>query len=332
MAISDPIQRMDTRLNALAEKGFCGAVLAAYLGEILLHRGYGWADRTNAVPMSPETGFCIGSLVKLFTQAAVLKLETAGKLALDDSILGHLPALPERMGSIAVGHLVRHTSGLPDLIDASGKPVEYSLDYDYEPVGREELLRRAGLADLMSLPGERKSYSNLGYSLLGALVEAISGEAYERFVNRNLFQPAGMSRTGYLLPGWQRDDLAVGYLDGQAWGTPLDHPWLEDGPSWNLRANGGMLSTVGELFRWMEGIETGRSLNAVERRKHDDLLMRTTAEGVRVMGPAGDNGIFNAVFVWYPDESCFMALASSDSRYPCETYARELLGYLKAVK
>jgi CubicO group peptidase (beta-lactamase class C family) len=332
MGIPAPIQRIDERLSQLAAQGFCGAALAAYQGEILLHQGYGWADRERGISMSPETGICIGSLVKLFTQAAVLKLDSAGRLLLPASISEYLPHLPEPMRQITVEHLVRHTSGLPDFIDAQGKPVEYSLDYDYLPVERDELLHKAYLVQLQSPSGERKAYSNLGYSLLGILIEIASGEPYEQYVNAHLFQPAGMTKTGYLLPGWEVECLAVGYLDGRAWGTPREHGWLVDGPSWNVRANGGMTSTVGDLYRWMVRIESGTSLTAVERRKHDELLVRTLSDGQRVMGPAGGNGIFSAVFVWYPDERRFLALASSDSRFYIENFTRELLGHLEELE
>jgi CubicO group peptidase (beta-lactamase class C family) len=331
MDIPPPIQRIDERLTQLAEQGFCGTALAAFQGEFLLHRGYGWADRERGVHMLPEMGICIGSLVKLFTMAAVLKLDSAGLLQLSEPISAYLPDLPQHLQGITVEHLVRHTSGLPDFIDAQGNPLEYSLDYDYTPVEREALLNKAYLIRLQSTPGERKSYSNLGYSLLGVLIELSSGEAYERFVYDHLFKPAGMAKTGYLLPGWEREAMAVNYQDGQPWGTPRDHGWLRDGPSWNVRANGGMTSTVGDLYRWMAGIESGASLTAAERRKHDELLVRTLSGGQRVMGPAGGNGIFSAVFVWYPDERRFLALASSDSRVQAEDYTRELLRHLEEL-
>jgi CubicO group peptidase (beta-lactamase class C family) len=331
VGLPDPIQRIHERLSQLAELGFCGTALAAFQGEILLHQGYGWANRERGFAMQPETGMSIGSLVKLFTLAAVLKLESAGSLNLSTSIDAYLPDLPQHLRGILVEHLLRHTSGLPDIIDAQGKPIEYSLEYDYLPVERDELLHKAYLTQLHSPPGERKAYSNLGYSLLGILIEIASGEPYERFVNAHLFQPAGMTKTGYLLPTWEKEDLATGYQDGQAWGMPRTHGRLEDGPSWNLRANGGMTSTVGDLYRWMVGIEAARSLTTAERRKHDELLVRTLSGGRRIMGPAGGNGIFNTVFVWYPDERRFLALASSDSRYQAEDYTRELLGHLEEL-
>ncbi|WP_409235202.1 serine hydrolase domain-containing protein [Streptomyces sp. PA5.6] len=100
-------------------------------------------------------------------------------------------------------------------------------------------------ARLRSAPGKEFHYSNVGYSLLAAIVEKVSGQTYERFLAEHLFRPAGMTRTGYVLPDWDRAQVAVEYdRHRRAQGRPMDHPWAPDGPYWNLRGNGGMLSAA----------------------------------------------------------------------------------------
>ncbi len=85
-----------------------------------------------------------------------------------------------------------------------------------------------------------------------------------------------MTRTGYLLPKFQKNDLAVGYRNGQRWGTALDRPWLADGPGWHLRANGGVLSTVGDMYRWYRALSANTVL---PKTATDQLFTPHIAEG-----------------------------------------------------
>ena len=310
------IAEIDNDLRERAARGFAGVVLLEQNGTILLHRGYGLADRAAARPITVDTGFDIGSLVKPFTCAAIFKLEGAGKLHRSDTLGRFFANVPADKASITVEQLLAHTSGLPDFVDRASKPVRYSTDDndpDYEPVSRDEIVRRAMGAKLLFTPGQKSEYSNLGYSLLGAIVEIASGQPYERFVNAAVFRPAGMTRTGYLLPGWTRAQLAVGYKGSRAWGTPLDHPWLADGPSWNLRANGGMLSTAEDLRRWLDALEHDKIFTPAEKAAFFDLSIHKNRRGARTMGVAGSNEIFDACYLWYVDEHrAIIALTSSD--------------------
>ncbi|HEX3109741.1 MAG TPA: serine hydrolase domain-containing protein, partial [Thermoanaerobaculia bacterium] len=180
------IRGIDGYLSSLTSKGFAGAVLLEDKGEVLLDKGYGAADRTSGRPVTTATGFDIGSLVKPFTAAAILKLESRGKLRRSDPISRFFPSAPPDKAHITVQQLLEHTSGLPDIVDAVSKPVTYTPDFDYEPVSRDEIVRRAMNAKLLSVPGAKSLYSNLGYSLLGAIVEIPSGEPYEQFVRETI--------------------------------------------------------------------------------------------------------------------------------------------------
>jgi CubicO group peptidase (beta-lactamase class C family) len=136
--------------------------------------------------------------------------------------------------------LLTHTAGLPD-----------ALGDDYDPIGREELLAGALAAPLVAPPGRAFHYSNVGYSVLAAIVERVSGSPYERYLARHLLRPAGMTQTGYVLPRWPRERVAVEYdARGRPHGRPYEHPWAPDGPYWNLRGNGGLLSTARDMARW----------------------------------------------------------------------------------
>ncbi|WP_234334234.1 serine hydrolase domain-containing protein [Streptomyces sp. NRRL B-1347] len=235
-----------------------GITMAAARGGKLTHcAGRGLSDRAEKTPAACDTVYDVMSITKQFTAAAILKLEMSGKLRVSDPIGMHLGRIPEDKRAITVHHLLTHTAGLPD-----------SLGDDYDPLSRAELLTGAMKARLRSAPGKEFRYSNVGYGLLAAIIEKVSGQSYERFLAERLFRPAGMTRTGYVLPDWERAQVAVEYdRHGRPQGRPTDHPWAADGPHWNLRGNGGMLSTARDMFRWHRALTGESVLSAAAKRK-----------------------------------------------------------------
>ncbi|MFJ1669993.1 serine hydrolase domain-containing protein [Streptomyces bottropensis] len=238
-------------------RGAGGTVVAARGDQLAYCAGFGTADREAWTAASCRTVYDVMSMTKQFTAAAILKLEVLGRLRVSDRIDRHLGPVPEDKRGITVEQLLTHTSGLVE-----------GLGDDYAPVSREELVRGALASRLRSAPGTRFHYSNTGYSLLAAIVEKASSEGYEEFLARHLFAPAGMKRTGYVLPRWPRRLVAVEYDDrGRSMGRPFDHPWAADGPHWNLRGNGGMLSTAEDVFRWHRALLGEEILPARARDK-----------------------------------------------------------------
>ena len=130
------------------------------------------------------------------------------------------------------------------------------------------MISRSLRSTLRSAPGAAYHYSNVGYSLLAAIIDQVSGDGYEPFLADYLFSPAGMSNTGYVLPTWAPHQVAVEYdAQGEPHGTPLDHPWADDGPYWNLRGNGGMLSTARDMFRWHQALLGDEVLDVAAKEK-----------------------------------------------------------------
>jgi CubicO group peptidase (beta-lactamase class C family) len=256
-ADADLGRKLDQYLGRLEKLGFSGTVLVAKDGKVVLEKGYGLADRERRIPMAADSVISIGSITKQFTAAAILKLEMQGKLRVEESIGRFFPTAPAEKAAITIHQLLTHTAGL----DSDYGPS------DYEAVSRDEILRRVFAAPLRSAPGKEHFYSNAGYSLLAAIVEIVAGQSYERFVRENLFEPAGMHATGYKLPKWRDGQVAHGYRDGQDWGTILDKPWAEDGPYWNLRGNGGIHSTAGDMYRWHVALEGEAILSKAAKEK-----------------------------------------------------------------
>lgn len=316
--LSQAEKRVDEYLTRAAAFGFSGAVLVARDGEIVLHAGYGEADREADLPVTPETVFDIGSITKQFTAAAILTLEEAGALRVGDPITRFFEDVPEEKRRITIHHLLTHSSGLKG---------DFGRDYDRMP--RDSLVRLALDSELLWAPGSRYRYSNAGYSLLGAIVEKLSGQFYEQYLREALFEPAGLQRTGYRVPDWSAERIAVGYRAGERWGTPLDHTWAEDGPWWNLRANGGLLSTVGDLYRWHRVLEMDAVLSAASKEKmftphvpesegsdsHYGYgwAITPTVRGTRLIWHNGGNGYFFADFRRYVDEDLLVVFAINDA-------------------
>ncbi|HYO16115.1 MAG TPA: serine hydrolase domain-containing protein, partial [Thermoanaerobaculia bacterium] len=177
--------------------------------------------------------------------------------------------------------------------------------------------------------GTKWEYSKSAYSLLAAIVEKLSGQPYETFVRERFFEKAGMDKTGYVLPKWNRDEVAKGYASSGYRGTPLDQPWAPDGPSWNLRGNGGMLSTVGDLYRWHLALERGDLLSPESREKAAiphvptgrregeaygyGWFITKTPRGTRLVAHSGGNGTFTAYFNRYVDENVVLVTATNDT-------------------
>ncbi|TDD96475.1 class A beta-lactamase-related serine hydrolase [Actinomadura rubrisoli] len=245
-------------LDAALPKGPGGTAVAARDGRLLHCKGFGLADREKAVPARCDTAYDIMSITKQFTAAAIMKLEMMGELRVSDPIGDHVGPVPPDKRGITLHHLLTHTAGLDD--GAGGD--------DYDPVSRDGMLGIVLKSRLQSAPGAEFHYSNLGYSVLAAIIEKVSGLPYERFLATHLFAPSGMRRTGYVLPRWRPDQIAVEYDEhGKPQGRPNEHPWAADGPHWFLRGNGGVLSTPRDMFRWHRALEGNAVLSAGAKRK-----------------------------------------------------------------
>jgi CubicO group peptidase (beta-lactamase class C family) len=245
---------LDRYLTQLETFGFSGSALVAKDGKIVLNKGYGLADRATKQPYTSNTIFDIASISKQFTAAAILKLEMEGKLKVEDPITKFFGPLEGRKAEITVHMLLTHTAGMPDV-----------LGDEYEKISRDEMVRRALDSPLLSAPGRKFHYSNTGYDLLAAIVEIASKQPFETYLKEHIFVPAGMLHTGFHVP--DRELAAHGYLPGGEWGTAFDHPWLPDGPYWNLRGNGGILTTTGDLYRWHLVLQGDTVLSKAEREK-----------------------------------------------------------------
>lgn len=319
---ADPLaETLDAYIDEIEAEGAAGVVLVARGDEPRFRRGFGHADCAGTTAMTADHVVMMGSITKELTRLLVYILAEEGKLAFHDPIGAHLSRLPPHLSAITVEQLVFHTAGLPDLIDELGRAVPYTVEYDYLPVSRTQLLERASKVELLFAPGSGEEYSNLGYNLLGAVLEIASGESYERLLASRVFDKAGMTDTGYWYADGRRRSFAEGCRPGgERWGSPVaDGMWGPDGASWNLKAAGGLLTIVDDLARWLGALGDGRLLHPkMQRRYLDERLVASSRRGERVMGPAGSNGIFNAVLYWAETSDLRIAVVTSRSDHRAE--------------
>ncbi len=316
-------------LGRLAKLGFAGVVLVARNGAPLLAEGYGLADRERGIPWGPGTVSDIGSITKQFTAAAILSLAEEGRLRVTDPLTAHFEGVPEDKRAITLHQLLTHSSGIVDLAGEG----------DWDPILRDEFVRRIFAQPLAFPPGGGYEYSNAGYSLLGAIIERLSGGSYERFVRERLFLPHGLYETGYVLAGWGDRRMAQGYEGAEKWGTTLDRPLAEDGPFWVLRANGGIHTTAYDMLRWAEALLAGRVLSAASREQlwtphvaeeqgGDSFYGYGWAvqdvEGFRVVTHNGGNGVFFADLALVPDAGIVVFLQTNV--LAGNRYVQQLLG------
>ncbi len=159
--------------------------------ELVWAKGYGTSDLETGAPVTPETIFRIGSITKLFTATAIMQLRDAGKLRLDDPVSKHLPWFAvessfEGEPEITVRHLLTHTSGLP-----REAAFPYWTTHDFPT--REQVREALPAQQAIFAPASQYKYSNLGMTLLGEIVAAVSGLSWAEYLERHVFAPLGMS-------------------------------------------------------------------------------------------------------------------------------------------
>ncbi|MCB0517590.1 MAG: beta-lactamase family protein [Lewinellaceae bacterium] len=292
--------KLDNYLKAyLTNRYFSGAVLVAQKGKILLRKGYGMANDEQGIPVLPETKFRIASLTKSFTAMAVMQLEEAGKLSLEDKLQQYLPTYP-RGGDITLFQILHHTSGIPDLLAF--------------PAYWEKLQDTCTAAEAVEIfknqplnfePGSQWEYSNSNYVLLGYIIENITGQGLPDYFEQHIFKPLGMKNTGW--------EGAMPIETFGATGYQLQAQSRVAMPPVNMSVNhgaGALFSTVDDLYKWDRALYT------------EKLVKRATLEKIftpHLNAYGGGWGImphqrFGKAFIFMNGR--FSGFSANISRYP----------------
>jgi CubicO group peptidase (beta-lactamase class C family) len=225
-----------------------GLVLAVIKdGQIVIAKGYGLANVEHQVPVKPETIFQSGSTGKQFTATAVMMLVEEGKLNLEDKITKYFPDGPEAWRNITLRHLLTHTSGMTDY------PSDFDLRRDYT---EDELYQHIKSIPLAFQPGDKWSYSNLAYVMLGILIHKVSGKFYGDFLQERVFKPLEMTTARVISEADIVPNRAAGYRVEN--GQLKNQGWVS--PSLNTTADGALYLTIYDMAKWDAALYTEKLL------------------------------------------------------------------------
>ena len=257
--------------------GFNGAWLYAEKGEIVSKGALGFRDPEDTLPITEDTIFQLASVTKQFTAAAVMLARREGLLELDDEITKYFPEIP--YPDVTIRHLLTHTSGIPDYFDDADWFIKIWKEEKRVP-GNDEILRFLCETEAKPYfaPGEGLAYSNTGYNLLALLVERLSGVPYEDFLQKNIFEPAGMGSTrcchirrdGIPFENFAR---ATVFEDGK---YVADVDSAEDGDVVafdGLNGDDYVYTNIFDMLRWDRALREGKVLTLEEQK-----LMYTPAK------------------------------------------------------
>ncbi len=243
-------KQLDSLLASYEAHGFAGTVLIARRGEVVLLKGYGFADIPRRVRNGPETRFEMNSITKMFTGVSILQLVSAGKVHFNDPIAKYLGEFPASKKGATVGQLAIHTAGLA----VAGTQLAGD--------SRDAFVAAMKAAPVESPPGARYRYTNAGYSLLAAIIEVASGLTFENYLRQHIFVSAGMRSAVFRTEVPDADPLfARGYVGSPSGPVPgPPNPYNR-----GTVGAGGVWTTVGDIYRWVVAVERGEVVPAKYR-------------------------------------------------------------------
>ncbi len=330
-------------IDRLLDEQFAGSALIAMDSKIYLEKSYSFADRNRLIPNTHGTKFMIGSTTKQFTAMGILMLRDQGKLKIEDSICQYLPDCPQAWRQVTIQQLLTHTSGIMDPTQTFDTPQGTSFinthvlkiqgalkffRYLQQPATVSTIVKENKNIPLEFLPGEKFKYSNLGYVLLGYIIENVSGKCYGDFIKHEIFTPLQMNDSGY---GHQAPNLATGYINSVFKTYYIDIS--------RIHGAGGLYTTVDDLYKWDQALY-GEQL--VKRETLDEIFAPRVSirrspdlsyaygwivgqqNGHPVVTHAGSIGGYASFLIRYPEDKISIILLSNDQRVDFGTILSEI--------
>jgi CubicO group peptidase (beta-lactamase class C family) len=277
---------------------FPGAsVIVIHHGKKILNKGYGFANIEKSQPNTPVTVFRLGSVTKQFTAMAIMQLYDKQMLQSNDYADKYFPGTLNG-NKITIKNLLTHTSGVKESLDT----------------------------ELAFTPGSQISYSNTGYDLLGKIIEKVSGMSYEKYLLENIFNPLGMSNSGYEHPATKIINHATGYIFSDN-GSYKDTGESDVSAAFSA---GALYSTAEDMYRWDQALYTEKlvkastlnqafsqaTLNDGSNIKYGFGWMVNQVGGLKEVGHGGDITGFNTYIARYPDEQFTVIVLSNIEMRP----------------
>lgn len=319
-ANSSKSEKIDELLSLYTEYDvFQGAALIVHEGKVIYKNGFGMANMEWDIPNTEDTKFLIASMTKSFTSMLVMQLVAENKLELNKTVSSYLPEYPKEKGDqITIHHLLTHSAGLGH--DDTEEEKKYNRPKD--------MVKQFSNAPLEFTPGERFEYSNSGYTLLGYIMETVTGKSYEDLLQERIFDPLNMTNSGFYRHRPIIKQMANGYNNsyGQYYNT-------DNSDETSAYAAGAIYSTVGDMFLWDQALSTD-SLLAKEYRdllfqKHMvdpsyghygygweiiDKQIGKTSERVKTFGHSGSINGFRSLYTKIPSSNTTIIFFSNSSK------------------
>ncbi len=323
---SSPADEIDNLLQQeMSDHRIPGMALA------IIHRGvavktacYGLANLELGTPVKTNTVFEIGSITKQFTATCILLLQQQGKLSVEDRIARHLKDTPATWTNITIRHLLTHTSGIRSYTGLEGFEWRRHLT-------QTQFIKAIGEQELEFPPGESWKYSNSGYSLLGYVVENVSGTNYWQFLRYQILRPLGMNATTDRNPGTILTNRAAGYEQTNRTHINRDYDLTD------IFSAGALVSTAGDLAKWSAALDSTilltpeskallwkrQVLNNGEPTKYGLGWFIETVEGHPVNGHGGATSGFSASIQRFPDSDLTVILLTNTDEMVATALARK---------
>jgi CubicO group peptidase (beta-lactamase class C family) len=285
---------------------------------IVLERGYGMANLETDTPIQPTSIFHVASVSKQFTAAAIMLLERDGKISLDDNIRKYLPEIPDYGTPITIRHLLTHTSGLRD---------QWELLALARGRFEEDRITTADVLDIVSRqtalnfkPGAEYLYSNTGFTLLGVIVQRVTGQSLRDFADQRIFKPLGMTRTHF------HDDytmLVPGRTSAYSPRSGAGAEWRVSIPNFDTYGATSLYTTVGDLLKWEANLDhpivgdaamiarmqTPTLLSTGDTSNYGFGLVMTSYRGAKVVEHNGADAGYRSYVGRFPDRGVAIAIA-----------------------
>lgn len=310
----DLTARLDTLLQAYTSLyKFNGTVLVAKNGIVLLDKGYGYRNVATGIRHDKNSIFQIGSVTKQFTATIILKLQSAGRLNIQDPISKYFPQYPHG-DSITIEQLMLHTSGIYNFTNDK----TFWQNEASKPSNRDKMIALFKDKPLGFSPGTQWQYSNSGYILLGYIIESVTKKSYEQVVREYILTPLKMTNSGFDFTRLQNKEKSTGYYAFNKKDT-ITSPVVDSSVSFSA---GAIYSTTQDLYRWHQALEKNIILTSAQQEKAYSSGKGNYGYGwvidsmysKKVVSHAGDVHGFTSNFSRIPaDDVCIILLSNVSS-------------------
>lgn len=259
------------------------SVLVLRDGNVLAHHEHGFADRAGGKPVAERTLFHYGSITKTLTAIAILQLRDRGQLSLDDHVTHYLPELRQvhnpygSMDAITIRMLLSHSAGFQDPTwpYKQGKPWE-----PFEPTTWAQLVAMMPYQEILFEPGSRFGYSNPGFIYLARVIEQLTGDPWETYVQKNIFSPLGLSRSYFgVTPYYLAADRSHNYtLTRDSAGKEVVRDNGADFDPGITMPNGGWNAPLADLATYLAFLTNATHGNPTTQVRYDTVLKHSSLE------------------------------------------------------